>query len=120
MLNKQQPADPQPTIVLVDAAMMVRSISQVSESTSEWVRLLSQAQRYEMILPLRYLLAELQRLFEVELPEWVLPNLQRMAISYHELLTYKLSSESLSLRAKAELVKLRQRWKNLADNNSRE
>ncbi|MGC1307363.1 MAG: nucleotidyltransferase family protein [Phormidesmis sp.] len=97
----------QPFYCLADATQMIRAIG----SEAEWVRLLTQAQRYEAILPLRYLLLELQQLFNIALPEWVMPNLQKMAISYHELLSYRLCPNDKLLRLKAQMVKFRQRWR---------
>ncbi|MEL6161597.1 MAG: nucleotidyltransferase family protein [Cyanobacteria bacterium J06554_11] len=94
---------------LADATFIVGAIT----TETEWVRLLAQAQRYEIILPLRYLLAELQAQFEIDIPDWVLPGLRKMAISYHELLTYRLLSDDRLLRLKAQLVKLRHQWRQL-------
>ncbi|MBE9060366.1 nucleotidyltransferase family protein [cf. Phormidesmis sp. LEGE 11477] len=112
--KQRRSPDPYPIVVLADAAVMVNVIVDSATATDDWIRLLSQAQRYEMILPLRYLLVELQQLFELDIPDWVLPNLRRMAISYHELLTYALLPKERALRAKAALVKMRQRWKDIS------
>jgi len=112
-INQQLHADviqqiqKQPFYCLADATRAISAI----QSEAEWVRLLAQAQRYEIILPLRYLLSDLQQLFEIVLPDWVMPNLQKMAISYHELLSYQLSPDDRSLRLKAHWVKLRQQLK---------
>jgi len=94
---------------LMDAAFAVMAI----ESEAEWVRLLTQAQRYELILPLRYLLLELQQVLDIALPKWVMPNLQGMAISYHELLSHTLSADDQLLLIKARMVKWRSQWRSL-------
>ncbi|MEM6450514.1 MAG: nucleotidyltransferase family protein [Cyanobacteria bacterium P01_D01_bin.105] len=109
-MNQQQYDQQQDSAdALVNAAFAVTAITE----ESEWVRLLVQAQRYELILPLRYLLTELQQLLEIELPDWVMPNLRGMAISYHELLSHNISADNRLLLLKAQIVKLRAQWHKL-------
>ena len=110
-LNHKQ--SKRPIYWFADAAMMVNAITE----ESEWIRLVTQAQRYEMILPLRYLLTELQALLETPLPDWVVPSLQKMAISYSELLQYNLLPNHKLLMLKALLVRLRQQWIALSCSN---
>lgn len=98
-----------PIYWLADAAMLIKTMSQ----ETDWVRLVTQAQRYEIILPLRYLLTDLQAVLPLPMPSWVLPSLGKMAISYHELLAYKLRSDNQLLLLKAQLVRFRQHWHGL-------
>lgn len=74
-------------------------------STSDWVRLAWQAQRYECVLPLRNLLAFLQENLSVKLPPWVLPALHKMAISHFELLQYHDACDSLPLQFKSACLR---------------
>lgn len=86
-----------PLLLYADASLLLRSLT----SSSEWTRLVWQAQRYEHILPLRNMLAFLQATLGVDLPAWVLPVLRKMAISHAELLQYHQACESLQLRVKS-------------------
>jgi len=74
-------------------------------STSDWARLVWQAQRYECILPLRNLLAFLQENLSVQIPSWVLPALHKMAISHFELLQYHRACDSLPLQLKSACLR---------------
>jgi Uncharacterised nucleotidyltransferase len=58
-------------------------------SDLDWLRLISQAQRYQLILPVRNTIGLLQRVFQVSPPEWVLPALWQMPISQLEWLNYR-------------------------------
>jgi hypothetical protein len=98
-----------PIYWLADAALLLKTLSE----ESDWVRLVTQAQRYEIVLPLRYLLSELGEVLNLSPPTWVLPSLNQMAISYYELLEYNLASDRKLLLLKAQLLRLRQRWKQL-------
>jgi hypothetical protein len=98
-----------PIYWLADAATLVNSLS----AEAQWVELVTRAQHYEIILPLRYLLRELQAVLNLSLPDWVLPSLNRMAISYYELLEYNLASDRKLLLLKAQLLRAQQRWKQL-------
>jgi len=82
-----------------------RVLLELLTSTSDWVRLAWQAQRYECILPLRNLLAFLQESLSVELPSWVLPALHKMAISHCELLQYHRACDSLPLQFKSACLR---------------
>ncbi|WP_339377680.1 nucleotidyltransferase family protein [Merismopedia glauca] len=105
--NKEQ--QQRPIYWLADAAMLINLMSQ----EADWVRLVTQAQRYQIILPLRYFLMHLQAVLHLPIPDWVLPSLDKMAISYHELLEYNLMPDNKLLLLKARMVRLRQRWKGL-------
>jgi hypothetical protein len=108
-LKNNRQGQKRPIYWLADAAMLVNSLSQ----EADWVELVTKAQHYEIILPLRYLLKELQEVLNLAPPDWVMPSLQRMAISYHELLEYHLASDRKLLLLKAQLMRLRQRWREL-------
>ena len=84
-----------------DARLLVQSLT----ATSDWTRLVWQAQRYEHILPLRNMLGFLQAKLSVVLPPWVLPALHKMAISHAELLQYYRACESLPLRVKSTCLR---------------
>lgn len=103
-INREQKR--RPIYGLADATAIANAI----QSEAEWVRLVTQAQRYEIILPLRYLLIELQALLPASLPDWVIPSLRKLAISYSELLNHKLLSDNKPLLLKAQIVQLRQQW----------
>jgi hypothetical protein len=84
-----------------DAIRLLESL----RSTSDWTRLVWQAQRYEHILPLRIMLTFLTATLAVSLPSWVLPALRKMAISHGELLQYHRACDSLPLRVKAACLR---------------
>ena len=90
-----------PLIRFADARLTVESL----RSDFDWTRLVWQAQRYEHILPLRNMLAFLASTLSVPLPPWVLPALNKMAISHGELLQYPRACESLPLRAKSTCLR---------------
>jgi hypothetical protein len=107
MSNERQ--QQQPIYWFADAVMLINTMTQ----EADWVRLVTQAQRYEIIIPLRYLLTDLQAVLPLTIPNWVLPSLNKMAISYHELLNYKLLPDNKLLLLKSQLVHLRQQWRGL-------
>ncbi len=84
-----------------DAMRLLASL----RSTSDWARLVWQAQRYEHILPLRIMLTFLSATLSVSLPSWVLPALGKMAISHGELLLYRRACDSLPLRVKSTCLR---------------
>lgn len=55
----------------------------------DWSRLVAQAQRYRLILPLSTMLLLLQSVLQVSIPNWVLPTLRRTAIAPEEWLNYQ-------------------------------
>jgi predicted nucleotidyltransferase len=88
-------------INLADALSIINnSIQEI-----DWIRLIAQAQRYEVILPLRNMLTLLENICEITLPDWVLPSLRKMAISHGELLEYQVLPEEQLLSLKAHLLK---------------
>jgi hypothetical protein len=94
--------DGQPPLFLyADARMLIQSLT----GTSDWARLIWQAQRFEHILPLRNMLTVLQETLSLTLPEWVLPALYKMAISHGELLQYHQACESPQLRLKSRCLR---------------
>jgi Uncharacterised nucleotidyltransferase len=50
-------------------------------SDLDWLRLIAQAQRYQLILPVRNTIWLLERVLQISPPEWVLPALWQMPIS---------------------------------------
>jgi len=108
-LQNNRQAEQRPIYWLADTAALVNALSE----EARWVELVTRAQRYEIVLPLRYLLRELQEVLNLSLPDWVLPSLNQMAISYYELLEYNIASDRKLLLLKARLLRLRKRWKQL-------
>lgn len=96
-----------PIYYLADAATLVNSLA----GEADWVELITRAQRYEIVLPLRYLLKELREVLDLPVPDWALRSLQRMAISYYELAVYNIAGDLPLLLLKSRLVRLRNRWK---------
>jgi hypothetical protein len=90
-----------PLFLYADARLLLQSL----DSTSDWARLVWQAQRFEHILPLRNMLAFLQETLSATPPAWVLPALHKMAISHAELLQYHQACESPQLRLKSRCLR---------------
>lgn len=68
----------------------------------DWIRLVMQAQRYQLILPVRNMLILLQQMFQISVPEWVLPTLDQMPIAEAEWLKYQvLAGDPRALRRSA-------------------
>ncbi|MDB9372546.1 nucleotidyltransferase family protein [Nodularia sphaerocarpa] len=85
MFFRQQPKSSNPQIHrIADALVLIANLE-----NNDWIRLITQAQRYQMILPVRNMLQLLQQLFSVELPTWVLPALWQMPIANTEWLKYR-------------------------------
>jgi hypothetical protein len=82
------------------------TILQTSESDIDWIRLVTQAQRYELILPLKNMLNLLTDVFELQIPEWILPSLRKMPVSHFELLEYQVFSDNKMLAVKSELLRI--------------
>lgn len=64
-------------------------------SNLDWLRLIAQAQRYQLILPVKNTIWLLERVLQVTPPEWVLPALWQMPISQLELLNYRVLAGDL-------------------------
>lgn len=62
---------------------------QQNEDPIDWIRLVTQAQKYQAILPLRNILIMLQELFEPSIPSWVFSALWQMPIARQEFLKYQ-------------------------------
>lgn len=95
----------QPEVTLsryADACLVARTIA----SDDEWARVVWQAQRYEHVLPLRNVLRFLARNVSLALPEWLLPELGRLAISHGELLQYRRACDTPGLKAKAAVLRI--------------
>ena len=60
----------------------------------DWIRLVTQAQKYQAILPLRNMLVTLRKLFAVSVPDWVVPALWQMPIARQEFLRYQVLPHS--------------------------
>ncbi|MBE9201572.1 MULTISPECIES: nucleotidyltransferase family protein [unclassified Nodularia (in: cyanobacteria)] len=69
---------------IADAFLLIANLP-----NNDWIRLITQAQRYQMILPVRNMLQLLQQLVSVELPSWVLPALWQMPIANTEWVKYR-------------------------------
>lgn len=85
-----------------DAALVARAIG----SEPEWARVVWKAQRYEHILPLRNMLGALERNVSIAMPQWLLPELRRLPISYGELLRYPSACDTMGLKAKAAVLRV--------------
>ena len=72
---------------IADAFLLIANLP-----NNDWIRLITQAQRYQMILPVQNMLRLLQQLFAVELPTWVWPALWQMPIANMEWLKYRVLS----------------------------
>ncbi|MDF5726198.1 MAG: nucleotidyltransferase family protein [Rhizonema sp. PD37] len=70
---------------IADALILI----QKSGNDLDWMRLITQAQRYQMILPVRNMLILLQQVLQLRAPSWVLPALFQMPISQAEWQNYQ-------------------------------
>lgn len=86
-------------------------ILQSAETEIDWVRLVTQAQRYQLILPLRNMLSFLNHLLGISIPDWVFPSLYTMPISDHELVTYYVPPGNKLLKLKSLLLILAKKVK---------
>lgn len=68
----------------VDAMTLLR------QEEVDWIDLVTQAQKYQTILPLRNMLTVLNQLFDVSEPEWVLSALHQMPVGQKEFLRYQI------------------------------
>ncbi len=71
---------------VADALMIVQQVG----DALDWTRLVTQAQRYQMILPVRNMLILWQQVLQLAAPSWVLPALCQMPIAQAEWLNYQL------------------------------
>lgn len=55
-----------------------------------WIELVTQAQKYQTILPLRNMLTLLCQLFNLSIPNWILPALHQMPVAHQEFLQYQI------------------------------
>jgi Uncharacterised nucleotidyltransferase len=79
------------TVNLLVNAML---ILQQPELKIDWIKLITQAQKYRAILPLKNILVLLRQLFEPSIPDWVLPALNQMPMARQELIKYQLLPQS--------------------------
>jgi hypothetical protein len=70
---------------IADALILI----QRAGNNLDWIRLITQAQRYQMILPVRNMLILLQQVLQVSVPSWVIPALLQMPIAQTEWLNYQ-------------------------------
>ncbi|WP_017655076.1 nucleotidyltransferase family protein [Fortiea contorta] len=70
---------------IADALMLI----QQAGDDLDWIRLITQAQRYQMILPVRNMLLLLQQVLQLAIPNWVIPALLQMPIAQTERLNYQ-------------------------------
>ena len=93
---------------LVDAFMLLKPSAKI-----DWGRLVAQAQRYQLVLPLKNLLILLQKVLNVVIPNWVIPNLDLIPISQFELLEHQIFLNHKKLILKANLLRLYYRFVHL-------
>ncbi|MDZ7957764.1 MAG: nucleotidyltransferase family protein [Aulosira sp. DedQUE10] len=74
---------------IADAFLLVRK----SGNDLDWMRLITQAQRYQMILPVRNMLTLLHQVLQLSVPSWVLSALLQMPIAQTEWLNYQVLAE---------------------------
>jgi hypothetical protein len=72
---------------LADAAIFIQN----RENEIDWFRLVSQAQRYELIIPVSNMLSFMNEYLKVEVPDWVEPTLAKMPIARQERWKYPVS-----------------------------
>jgi hypothetical protein len=70
---------------IADALMLVRA-----SHSLDWKHLLEQAQNYQLIVPTSNMLMLLVSLFQVALPNWVMPTCQDMSITAEEWFKYQI------------------------------
>ncbi len=85
---------------IADAFLLIRK----SGNDFDWMRLITQAQRYQMILPVRNMLTLLHQVLQVSVPSWVLPALLQMPIAQMEWLNYQVLAGDKRSRVRAILA----------------
>lgn len=85
---------------IADALILI----QKSGNDFDWMRLITQAQRYQMILPVRNMLILLQQVLQLRIPSWVLPALSQMPISGMEWLNYQVLANDKRSRVRSILA----------------
>ena len=87
---------------IADALILIRK----SGNDLDWMRLITQAQRYQMILPVRNMLMLLQPVLPLSVPNWVLPALLQMPIAQEEWLKYQVLAGNWRLLVRSRLIQL--------------
>lgn len=72
----------------------------------DWLELITRAQRYQVILPLRNMVMLLQDLFKTSIPSWILPALHQTPIAKQELLKYQVLPKNKKIFLKSTLLKM--------------
>lgn len=85
---------------IADAYLLIRK----SGNDLDWMRLITQAQRYQMILPVRNMLTLLHQVLQLLIPSWVLPALYQMPIAQTEWLNYQVLAEHKRSRVRSILA----------------
>lgn len=70
-------------------AMILQKSALKNQNSWNWIELVTQAQKYQVILPLRNMLILLRELLELSFPDWVLPALDQMPVASKEYLDYQ-------------------------------
>uniref|UniRef100_B8HPW7 Uncharacterized protein n=1 Tax=Cyanothece sp. (strain PCC 7425 / ATCC 29141) TaxID=395961 RepID=B8HPW7_CYAP4 len=70
---------------IADAMLLIQNSSQ----DLDWRRLIAQAQRYQMVLPVRNMLILLREVLQCSLPNWLPTELWQLPITRQEWLNYK-------------------------------
>ena len=76
--------------LLVNAMIILQKSGLENQNSWNWMELVTQAQKYQVIIPLRNMLILLRQLFELSFPDWVLPSLDQMPVAGKEYLKYQL------------------------------
>lgn len=103
------PNESRPIHGIADALMLIRK----SGDDLDWMRLITQAQRYQMILPVRNMLILLQQVLQLSLPCWVLPALLQMSIAQQEWLKYQVLAGDWRSFVRSRVMQLIQPFSNL-------
>lgn len=76
------------------------------EAEIDWVEIVTQAQKYQTILPLRNMLTLVCQLLTLSIPDWVLPALHQMPIGNKEFLQYQILAFSKKTILKSLLLRV--------------
>lgn len=87
---------------IADALILMRQ----SGDTLDWNRFVSQAQRYQMIIPVRNMLMLLKHSLQCPAPKWVIPALSQMPIAQTEWLQYQIWAGNRRLLAQSACFRL--------------
>ena len=91
---------------LLSAMIILQKSALGNQNSWNWIDLVTQAQRYQTIIPLRNMLISLRQLFEISFPNWVLPALDQMPVSPQEYLKYRLLTGEKRALLKSMLYKI--------------